>query len=155
LIRRLALGASLIVSGAVGATAQDSIRFRDAGPRGGPASLALALAGSYTVIPPAATRALLARGTPYARTVVVLGRDAVVEDTVHGDVIVIGGDLYMHPGADIAGRAIAVGGGVYESTAARIGGGVQAYREFTYQIAQVAGGWSLTYQAIETEDEPR
>jgi hypothetical protein len=117
--------------------------------------LVQALAGPYTVIPPAATRALLAPGTSYANTVIVLGRDAVVEDTVRGDVIVIGGDLYMHPGADIAGRAIAIGGGVYESTAARIGGGVQAYREFTYQITQIAGGWSLTYQAIETDEQPR
>jgi hypothetical protein len=69
-------------------------------------------------------------------------------------VIVIGGDLYMHPGAEISGRAIAIGGGVYESTAAHVGGGVQAYREFTYDIARIPGGWALTYQATQTADEP-
>ena len=151
MIRRLALVVLLVVGRAVGAMAQETIQLRD--PSGAPAVLVQALASSYTVIPPAGTRAVLARDTTYARTVIVLGRDAIVEGTVHGDVIVIGGDLYMHPGGDISGRAVAIGGGVYESMAARIGGGVQANREFTYEIARVSGGWSLTYEELEAPPE--
>jgi hypothetical protein len=154
-IRRLALGALLVVSSALGATAQDTIHLRDPGPGSGPQVLAQALATPYVVIPPATTRALLGRDTPYARTVIVLGRDVVVEGAIRGDVIVVGGDLYMHPGADITGQAIAIGGGVYESSAAHIGGGVRAYREFTYQVTRVSGGWELTYQQIETAGQPQ
>ena len=155
MIRPLALGALLIASGAFGAAAQDTVHLRDAGPGGGPPSLVQALGSPYIVIRPADAPALLSRNTPYARTVVVLGRDAVVEGTVRGDVIVVGGDLYVHPGADIRGRAIAIGGGVYESTVGHVGGEVQAHREFTYDITQIAGGWALTYRAIESEEEPR
>jgi hypothetical protein len=148
-ILRFALGALLLASGAVGAAAQDTVHFRDPGPQGAPEPLVRALAGSYIVIRPTDPRALIARGAPYPRTVLVLGRDAVVEGTVHGDVIVVGGDLYMRPGADVSGRAIAIGGGVYESTMGRAAGGVQSYRELTYDITQIPGGWALTYRSIE------
>jgi len=151
----LAAAVLLAASGAAVAAAQDSIHLRDPGPGGGPAFLTRALAGSYAVAAPADGRALLSREERNPRTVIVLGRDAVVEGTVHGDVIVIGGDLYMHPGADVSGRAIAIGGGVYESALARVGGGAQEYRDFTYEIAQIPGGWALTYEGIETADEPQ
>lgn len=155
MIGRFALVAALVVSAGAGAAGQDTIHLADPGPGGGPRGLAQTLAGAYVVIPPATTRAVLSPQTTYPRTVIILGRDAVVEDTVRGDVIVIGGDLYMHPGADISGRAVAIGGGVYESTLAHIGGGVRSYREFTYQIARIPGGWSLSYQQREAEEPLR
>ena len=61
----------------------------------------------------AARRSARIRRLP--NTVISLGRTVVVEGTVHGDVIVVDADLYMHPGGTIDGRAIAIGGGVYES----------------------------------------
>jgi hypothetical protein len=149
-IRCLALGALLLASGAIGAAAQDTVHFRDPGPKGAPEPLIRALAGSYVLIRPTDPRGVLSRDTPYPGTVVVLGRDAIVEGAVHGDVIVVGGDLYMHPGGEVSGRAIAIGGGVYESTLGRIAGGVQTYREFTYDITQIPGGWALTYRSVET-----
>jgi hypothetical protein len=155
LIRGFALGALLVASGAVGAAAQDTIHLRDPGPQGGPPSFVQALGSPYIVVRPADAPALIARNSPYPRTVIVLGRDAVVEGRVRGDLIVVGGDLYVHPGADVQGRAIAIGGGVYESTVGHVGGEVQAHREFTYDITQIAGGWALTYRSIEPEDEPR
>jgi hypothetical protein len=155
LIRRFALGTLLVASGAVGAAAQDTIHLRDPGPGGGPPSLVQALASPYIVVRPADGPALLSHNTPYPRTVVVLGRDVVVEGTVRGDVIVVGGDLYVHAGANVQGRAIAIGGGVYESTVGHVGGEVQAHREFTYDIAQITGGWALTYRSIEPKEEPR
>jgi hypothetical protein len=154
-IGRLALVAALVVSTAAGAAGQETIRLADPGPGGGPRGLAQTLAGSYTVIPPASTKAILSSKSTYPNTVVILGRDAIVEDTVRGDVIVIGGDLYMHPGADVSGRAVAIGGGVYESTQARVGGGVRSYRDFTYTITRVPGGWSLAYKPLEAEEPLR
>jgi hypothetical protein len=153
LIRRVALGVLLLVSGSIGAAGQDVIQLRDPGPHGGPSAVVQALAGQYMVVTPAADRALVARDAPHPRTIIVLGRDAVVEGDVRGDVIVIGGDLYMHPGAAISGRAVAIGGGVYESSTAHIAGGAQSYREFTYDIAHGTGAWELTYRQIEIADE--
>jgi len=41
---------------------------------------------------------------------------------VHGDVIVIGGDLFVRPGAIIDGRAVSIGGGVFTSALAKVRG---------------------------------
>ena len=70
MISRLALAVLLVVGGAAGAAAQDTIQLRDPGPRGAPAALVQALASSYVVIPPAARQALLARDTTFPRTVI-------------------------------------------------------------------------------------
>jgi len=132
--------------GAVGAQTP-VIRIQDAGPGPGPQLLATELEKPHTVIPPASGRALLARDSTYRRTVIVLGRDAVVEGRVDGDVVVIAGDLYMHPGAVVDGRLIAFGGGVYTSTLATSGETV-AYRNFTYDIVAEPGGFALSYRQV-------
>jgi hypothetical protein len=56
------------------------------------------------------------------------GANASVASTVHGDVIVFGGDLFLEPGAVVDGRAVAVGGGVYPSALAKMHGGVLSER---------------------------
>jgi hypothetical protein len=48
------------------------------------------------------------------------GANASIAGTVHGDVIVFGGDLFVEPGAIIDGRAVAIGGGVYPSALATV-----------------------------------
>ena len=152
MIRRAALLALLAWGGAVHAQAPIIVQLRDAGPGVGPAILERALAESHAVIPPAPELALLRRDSVYRTTVIVLGRDAVIEGSIQGDVIVIAGDLYMHPGGSIAGRAIAIGGGVYQSTLAKIGGGAQAFRDFTYDIAATPRGFALSYREISFEE---
>jgi hypothetical protein len=67
---------------------------------------------------------------------------------VSGDVIVVDGDLYMHPGGVIEGRALAFGGGVYESSLATIVGGGRAFQDFTYDITPIEGGYSLRYRPL-------
>jgi hypothetical protein len=110
------------------------------------------LSGSYVVVRPDTQLVLLRRDSVYRSTVVVLGRDAVVEGTIHGDLVVVAGDLYMHPGGSITGRAVAIGGGVYESTLATIGGGTHAFRDFTYDIAATPAGYALSYRPIVERD---
>lgn len=91
---------------------------------------------------------VLPRGTELGRTVVVLGGDASVGATVHGDVIVVGGDLFLSPGASIDGRAIAVGGGVYGSTLASVKGGTESLRDHTFLVTRNSGQTRLIYTYI-------
>jgi hypothetical protein len=56
--------------------------------------------------------------------IVTPGANASITGTVHGDVIVFGGDLFLEPGAKVDGRAIAIGGGVYISALASALGGM-------------------------------
>jgi hypothetical protein len=56
------------------------------------------------------------------------GANAAVAATVHGDVIVFGGDLFLEPGAVIEGRAVSIGGGVYPSALASVHGHVLSER---------------------------
>src|SRR6185369_17647982 len=79
---------------------------------------------------------------------IVIRRDDTVASTVHGDVIVVGGDLFLHPGARIDGRAIAYGGGVYNSSLGMAGREKISFRDFTYRITPVPGGYALDYEWI-------
>jgi hypothetical protein len=151
MLRRATFLALIVVGGgvrALRAQASIDVRFADLGPGAGPAVLGRAVLAPHFVIPPAARPATLRRDTTYNTTVIILGRDAVVEGSVHGDVIVVGGDLYMHPGGRIVGRAISIGGGVYESALARIDAGISSYRDFTYDIAFNNGVYLLTYREV-------
>ena len=153
MIRRLAL-LGLLLAGRVAAAQSPIVRVDDAGPGVGPSVLLDALSHPFTVAPQGGGSYVIARGSDNPRSVVVLGRDAVVEGHVSGDVIVVGGDLYMHPGATIDGRALSFGGGVYESSLAAIAGGFRAFRDLTYDILPIAGGFSLRYRAL-TQPEKR
>lgn len=141
MIRRAAALALFVWSGALDA---QSIRMQNAGPGPGPKLLEQELALPHVVIPPGKGRVLLVRDSTYHQTVIVLGRDVVVEGTVLGDVVVVGGDLYVHPGASAKGRLIAFGGGVYRSSLATDEGDV-AFREFTYDIVPEGGNYALSY----------
>jgi len=148
LIGRL-LGFALALSvSAIDASAQIAVQLRDPGTGPGPQILVAALAGPHAVIGPASGEFLIRRDTVISQTLVVLGRTVVVEGTVHGDLIVVGGDLYMHPNGQIDGNAVTLGGGVYESTLARIGGKAEAFRDVTYDIAESGTGYALTYRSL-------
>jgi len=154
LIRRLALCVLFVAFRTFEASAQTKIVFRDAGPGPGPELLVRALAGPHSVVIPASGDYLLRKDSTYSQTVIILGRNAVVEGAVRGDVIVVDGDLTLHPGAQIEGRAVAIGGGVYESALAKTGA-VTAFRDFVYDIAESGSGFELTYRALGGVDEPR
>src|SRR5688572_2563410 len=91
----------------------------------------------------------LPRDSTIDRTVLILGGDATVASIVHGDVIVVDGDLFLHPGAAIDGRAVAIGGGVYPSSLATVGLGTESFRDVTYTIARSTDGrFTLDHRVV-------
>ena len=92
----------------------------------------------------------LPRDSTVASSLIVLGRPVTVASRVQGDVIVVGADLYLHPGADISGRAVAVGGSVVRTTLGHVGGEVRSFRYETYDVANDAGRYALFYRALES-----
>jgi hypothetical protein len=128
--------------------AQARVVIRDPGPGDPGRVLRAALVAPHVLVVPGADTAMLRSDTTYPRSVIVLGRHTTVDGIVNGDVIVVGGDLVIHPGARVGGRAIAIGGGVYNSTLATIAGGRTAYRDETFDITPVDGGYALDYRAL-------
>lgn len=115
--------------------------IRDVGPGSAGRLLRAALAAPHTTValPDSAARVALRRDTTYVASVIVIGGNASVASTVRGDVIVVGGDLFLHPGAVIEGRAVAIGGGVYNSTLATVRGARLSFRDETFVGAPAAG----------------
>jgi hypothetical protein len=62
--------------------------------------------------------------------------------------VVVGGDLFVHPGAAIGGRAVAIGGGVYSSTLANPLKETLSFRDNTFVITRSAAGYELRYQSL-------
>ena len=150
---RRALTVVALFVGAARPQAQ-TVTMRDIGP--GPLGplVQSALIAPHRLILPSPERALLSRDSTYGVTTIILGRTTVVEGHVHGDVIVVGADMFVHPGAQIDGRAIAIGGAVYPSMLAIVRGGTQSYRDATFEIAEVPGGYALSYQALRGYPSP-
>ncbi len=88
----------------------------------------------------------LFRDSVYDRTVVIVGSDASVASTIHGDLVVVDGDIYLRPGARIDGRAIAYGGGVYDSEQAAVRGGRFSYWDTQYDITRTDSVIVLDYR---------
>ena len=144
------LAAALLagVCGASGLAAQARATVADRGPGASGRILAEALAGPHRLIEPDSARFIVRRADQEHTSLVVLGRTAVVEGVVEGDVIVVGGDLFVHPGARITGRAIAIGGGVYASALAIVFQGATSFRDDTFTIERTPAGYSLAYRSL-------
>ncbi len=86
---------------------------------------------------------------------VVVGGPLRLAATVRGDVVVLG-ELFLRPGADVEGRAVAVGGGAYNSTLARVAGGIFAYRDVAFAATPTgAGALALDARLVGRRDAPR
>jgi hypothetical protein len=133
------------------------LAVRDVGPGTAGRVLRAVLAAPHlTVAPTDSGRVDLPRDTSYTTTVVVFGRDATVASKVHVDVVVVDGDLFLHPGAEIDGRAIAIGGAVYNSTLAAVRGARLSYREATFVAEPPPSGdtlW-LAYRSLAGDPLP-
>ena len=77
---------------------------------------------------------------------VVIGRRADVAGTVGGDMVVVGGDLFLKPRGRIGGEGIAIGGGAYPSALGSVRDGLTSYRDFTFDAARVGDVIELRYR---------
>ena len=126
------------------------VEVRDVGPGTAGRLLRDVLGRPHDVVAPGVETVALPRDSAVARTIVIVGSDATVAARVAGDVVVIGGDLFIRPGADIAGRAIAFGGGVYDSRLASVQGGLYAFRDETFAVQRTASVLALDYRRLDT-----
>lgn len=131
-----------------------TITIADAGPGPMAGVVRSVLAKPHAVVEPAPGPHTMPRGESFRTSVVVLGQDATVASHVAGDVMVIGGDLFIRPGARIEGRAIAVGGGVYHTTLGEVRDGSRSFRDQTYDIVAVAGGYELHWRSLVFSETP-
>lgn len=137
--------ASLIGRAAVAQVHQ--VVVRDAGP--GPIGRYL-----QEVLAAPATRVLrgdsleILRDSVFPGSVVVLARQVTFTGEIRGDLVVVGGDLVIKPGAKIYGRAIAIGGAAHRSLLAAVSEGRESYRDFTFDATEVGGTTELRYRSL-------
>jgi hypothetical protein len=127
------------------ASAQDSLRIRAPGPTVAEQIVEQTLGHRY-IQRYEQYNTRLFRDSVFDTTVVVLNSNATVASTVHGDVVVINGDLFLQPGAKIDGRAVAIGGGVYDSQQASVGGEKLSFRDVHFDTTRTSGGIDLAYR---------
>lgn len=145
LLGLLAIGLTLF---STGSRAQVRVTVTDLGPGPSGRILQEALARPYRLVEPDSGWFLLGRLHQETTSLIVLGRSAAIAGLVEGDVIVVGGDLYVRPGARVNGRAVAIGGGVYPSSLAHVGKGSQSFRDNTFAISRTAEEYRLEYQSL-------
>ncbi|MFL5582967.1 MAG: hypothetical protein ACJ8AO_21580 [Gemmatimonadaceae bacterium] len=126
----------------------DSVYVADVGPGRSGRLLRFALGGSRVVYRPG-RRLVLGKDQDIPTTVVVLGNDVALDGRIRGDLIVVGADAFLHPGAVVDGRAIAIGGCVYASKLATLRGGLECFQDETFEVRRdAAGRLSLHYRSI-------
>lgn len=89
---------------------------------------------------------VLPRDSVVTTSLLVLGQPTYLSSRVQGDVVVVGGDLYLRPGSEVQGRAVAIGGGVYRTFLGTVSGPVESYRDDHYSIVASPSRYELTYQ---------
>lgn len=134
------------------AAAQDSLRIRAPGPTVAEQIVEQTLAHRY-IVRHEQYNTRLFRDSVFDATVVVLNSDATVASTIHGDVVVINGDLFLQPGAKIDGKAVSIGGGVYDSQQATVGGEKLSFRDVHFDTARTATGVDLVYRIPPPPDD--
>ncbi len=112
------------------------------------------IASPYVVIESSAAGVELPRDTVFETSVVIVRGPVYVSSTVRGDVVVVGGDLFMRPGAEISGRAVAIGGSTHHSTMARADGGLWSFRFLNVEVRDVPAGFEVREGAPPPERMP-
>ena len=105
-----------------------AVIITDAGPGIPGRSVAAVLARPHFVIVPPDTGLTIGRDVRVDRAIVVTNGPLRLAGHVRGDVVVFG-DVFLRPGAEIGGRVISIGGGVYGSLLALVRGEVLSYRD--------------------------
>ena len=147
-IAKVAVRTCCALALAVAPAQAQRVEIADLGPGPQGRLLQRALASAHRLIEPDTGWFFLRRGANAGTSLVILGRTAAISSTIVGDVIVVGGDLHVRPGAHISGRAVAIGGGVYQSARAIVVGGTRSFQDDTYDIARTPDGYRLTYRSL-------
>jgi hypothetical protein len=133
-------------------SAQDVV-LREPGPER-VASIVRSAASSPHALRAGTGNLLLPRDSVVTTSLLVLGQPTYLSSRVQGDVVVVGGDLYLRPGSQITGRAIAIGGGVYRTMLGTVGGAIESYRDDHYAIAEGANQYELSYEGRRRDRPP-
>jgi len=89
---------------------------------------------------------VLPRDSVVTTNLLVIGRPTYLSSRVQGDVVVVGGDLFLRTGSEISGRAVAIGGSVYRTFLGTVGGSIESYRDDHYSVVASPTRYELTYQ---------
>ncbi len=130
-----------------------TVTITDIGPGESGRILRNALRRPHRLAEPDSVRLVITREVQVRGALIALGRNVLIEGSVDGDVIVVGGDVFVRAGAQIGGRVIAIGGGAYPSALAAVAGGTETFRENTFEITRVEGGYRLSYRSTEPPKE--
>ena len=147
---RRGLLAAFLAPSAIGA--QDVV-LREPGPER-VASIVRSAASQPHALRAGTGRLDLPRDSVVTTNLLVLGRPTYLSSRVQGDVVVVGGDLFLRTGSEITGRAVAIGGGVYRTLLGTVGGPVESYRDDHYAIAAMPERYELVYQARRRDRPP-
>lgn len=150
---RPATGLLLLLCAASAGAQERRLYVRDPGPGEPGRILEDVLARPY-VVRHEAWNTRLFRDTVFDRSVIVLSSDATVASIVHGDVVVVNGDVFLRPGARVDGRVVAIGGGVYDSEQATVRGAKLAFRDVHFDVDTTPQGVALTYRPAPPEPAP-
>lgn len=134
------------------ATAQDVV-VRDAGAGKGAAIVQSVIAGPHAVRA-GSEPLVLPRDSTVTTSLLVLGRDTYLASRVRGDVVVVGANLFLRPGVDVSGRAVAIGGAVAPTSLGRVAGGTESLRDESYAVERADGRYLLDYRSLRVEDAP-
>ena len=132
--------------------AQDVVIGRDGRGRG--ADVVRSIASRRHVLRAGRDRLDIARDTTISTNLLVLGRPTYLSGRVLGDVVVVGADLYLRPGSDVTGRAVAVGGTVSSTMLGRVGDGVESIRDETFDARLDGDHYVLDHRSLRVEDAP-
>ena len=97
---------------------------------------------------------VLRRDTVIDTSLLVIGRRTYLGAHVRGDVVVIGGDLFLRPGVNVDGRAVAIGGAVYQTMLGHVDGSVRSFRDDSYAISATPRRIELTYTGRRPDAPP-
>jgi hypothetical protein len=125
--------------------------LRDAGPAPASEILEQVLAAPHTVRA-GSERLVLTRDSAISTNLLVLGRPTYLAGRVNGDVVVVGADLFLRPGVDVRGRAVAVGGTVATTTLGTVAGGTLSLRDETYDITREDHAFALRHRDLRASD---
>lgn len=133
--------------------AQARVFVRDAGPGRVGRMVAAALTRPHVVITGDSSDVVLQRDSTVRQSMIVIGRDVRLASAVEGDVVVIGGDVYLRPGVRVEGDVIAAGGGIYNTLLGTVAGERHAFRDETLLATLLAdGSYALDYQALRVRE---